>query len=523
MLWSPATGLYGDDPPASGRMRWADGYNIRWRLRRPETVGLWRPLLDPGANRLAVDVQAGGEARALCVAPRADGAQVLVGQLNRVMAMVPDPVGSSLSAGTRWTLSDITPLGISTVADGLTADLGRTRINPAWYFVVLGGAVLMGRAGVDEPVFIWDRDPSHRATPIAGSPQGAIAGFATDNGHVVLLGCQPSAGTNRALTVRWCKQGDVSVWTPASDNTARDVQLPEGSRIVGGGASSFGNMVWTDSDLWELVPRPWPVIFEPQRRARQAGLLTNLGWTEAAGRLWWVGGDLVTWVLDGSRPAAVPCPIKAQTFDALSREAAHRLYASALPEFSEVAFWLPTGSQGTIGGCATINYEEAAWSRWVLPRTAWAARSGPLRPLAVDAAGALWEHELPAVDDTPSWRNEQVEARAWSLSSCNFYPQSDQYDPVVQAFGTTRVVLDRVSRHTPGDEQAAITLRFDCHEWTAQADGSRPEWVTFYPETQHHDLRLGGRTQSFTISGQDRSHTRIGDLWLAVQPEGERA
>lgn len=522
MLWSPPPGLYGDDAPASGKMQWRDGYNIRWRLGRPETIGLWRRVLDAGGNPLQVATGTFGEARTLRVVPRTTGAQVIIGCLNRLLVATPDTVASSLSAGTRWQLHDITPADLPIISDGLGPDLGRTRVNPAWWVVPLGDAVVMGRAGVDEPVYLWGRDPSQVAVAIPGSPRGAVAAMATDNGYLVLLGCEPVVGTNSVLTVRWCSQGDVTQWDPLpSNSTAGDVLLPEGSRIVGGGSTTFGALAWTDTDLWEIAIRPYQTVFEPVRVARRAGLLGNTAWAEAGARLWWLGADNVVWSLDGNRPLPMPCPIKGTTLDTIWREAAHRTFLTGLPEHNEVAVWLPNGVDGAITGAATLNYAESmAWSRWQMPRTAMSDRCGPLRPLAIDAAGYLYEHELPAVDDTPTWQDETVERRPWSLSTCSYYASQT---PEVETMGTYRVVLDRLVRHTPGDEQAAIMMEIRSHAWTAAAAGTEREQVTWYPETQHHDVRVGGRTQDFRLWGNDRSHTRLGDVWLKVQGEGERA
>jgi len=113
-LWPDWTGV--SDPP-----RYKTGYNIRFMFGRPVTMGILRALKDVGGTQIGVDVNLYGRPNMIAVCSRGSGAQVLIGQLNKLYVAEPS-VDSTLITGTRWTLTDI--------AGGADGDQRRHRAGP---------------------------------------------------------------------------------------------------------------------------------------------------------------------------------------------------------------------------------------------------------------------------------------------------------------------------------------------------------------------------------------------------------
>lgn len=520
MLIRCPPGIFSDAPLATNGLRWASGSNMRWRNGMPETVGLYRQLRDLGGNPVVTLTGTSiGLVRSIFPTSRPSGAQVMLASRNKLYCLYPAS-GSTISTGTRWVLGDITPAGLTDQPDTILPDMGRAKIGPFWWFVEFGRDMIMGRAGVFERPYVWDRDPTHLPTQIATAPRGAVAGLCTDNAFLVLFGCEAIVSTEPAeLTVRWAKQGTYDVWTPSDVSSAGSQLLRNAGRIMGGGMTNLGPMCWTDKDLRRVnVLNDTKFFIRVETAATKCGLGGQLAWTEMGGKLWWFGSDKQLWRYEGGTPAPMACTVRQDTLDRITREGAHRVTLNGISDFDEVVIWCPTLPNHDPTVAATYNDREGCWSVLSTHRSCMSDRLGVLRPIAVALDGTVWEHESTVVDDSPSWADEVPAFRDWSLGTGHFLPPDRE--PLTSRTTPYRIVADLQRTHAPGDTSSvAVNLRM--HD-TLTDIGSPPEYEEILSRTdttRDLNVRGSGHTLTMELSGNDKAHTRIGDMWIQERQE----
>jgi hypothetical protein len=74
--------------------------------------------------------------------------------------------------------------------------------------------------------------------------------------HLIAFGAVPFGSTSTAdfdpLLIRWADQDTPGDWTPSTTNTAGDLRISRGSRIVRALPTRQEILVWTDTNLYTL-------------------------------------------------------------------------------------------------------------------------------------------------------------------------------------------------------------------------------------------------------------------------------
>jgi len=384
--------------------------------------------------------------------------------------------------------------------------------------VVLGNSIVVGRGGnLDEPPFLWDRNPAHVATALTGAPHRAVGGFKSPNNHLILLGCEDESLGWTGLTVRWANQGTVDSWASAVTSTAGAFELSAGSRIVGGGWTGFQGTVFTDTSLSQITElNDTEFFFRPSTLSNEAGLCAAKLWCENNGALWWLGHDMQVRRYRGGTPEVVPCTVGRETFDQTSRESVHRGFMHSIAAHGEIWVWCSTGSAQLPDRAAVYSDREQCWTIAKYPRAAMCDRSGPLRPLAVGEDGRLYEHEASIIDDSPSYPNDAPLARPWYLRSALVLSPVDTIENQTGYLVRLLVDLERVA--APGDEAALIDLTMTGYDWTMRNLGrKKTSLATLSSETEVTDLRIGMRSFELEFSAEDKTETRFGEIHAGVK------
>lgn len=400
-----------------GSMKAGRGLNIRWRLGQLETLGLFGPLRDLAGDPLQVPLTDNRPVRALYTLQGADRVQVLAGAANRIDLVTVNPASPG-GADTRYQVTQLGAALTPTASETLpNPTLKSTPISPVWWFAEQDRTVIGSRAGVNESLRAWDRNPANGFDPIVayepgdplGSPTGAApkkaVGGGILNGIAVLLGCDSFSGVagEEALTVRWSARRNFQLWDPTividpvtgQANISGEFQLDRGSRIIGGGQSGFGIVAWTDKAM--------TVISETNNLATvlrrdfvdgARGLLANRSWCEADGRVWWMDGGRTLNVYDGGRAQEIDNPMRRGTIDRVNEGAATRIYMAPNPEYGEILIFYPSGDATECDRAMVYNYRENAWSIWGLNRSHWYPRQGIQEAVAVDLAGVIYAHDV---------------------------------------------------------------------------------------------------------------------------------
>lgn len=490
----------------------------------------------------------------------ASGPGTLVMGLNRVDLLTPDAASTpiapifDIAASALWTLPAETPAYAATAT-----------ALPAWWAVEDYDLVIAGHIGAG-PVYAWGKDP---AVPFAvldaGAPVGAV-GAAISNRILVLLGVEGVVAGLGPLTIRWSDRFDFPEFTPSDLTLSGELVLEIGSRIVGGGMTSFGVAAWTDRVLALLNETGDNSVFAREYVRGSTGLLGPRAWCESAGEIWWLDPDWNLWRYDGGRPRMVPCPL----FDATLGPSADVSQAAwvelvSAPAYDEVWIAYRNGTAGA-GANRTLIYNHAidAWypaTFFARPErrasdlfTGFAHAAAGLPIMSAFRAGAdlyvLSMHDLPdmvddayAVFDGDSHGTAAVLCRPWGhfLETAPFVLTEDAQD---QTARSTDMHLDARVNPLPG----FVPWQFACDpcakdpspQMQVTLRGLRRGARTF--ETVHSErrpwseplpgiaCRVAGRYLQLRIEhgGADRDmpiasgRVRLGGVWMNAVQGGKR-
>lgn len=559
-------GVMSDLPWATpmGSMKAGRGLNIRWRFQQLETLGLFGPLRKLDGTALTVTLTSGQPVRAIYTAQSGAGIQILAGALNRIDLIDVDP--ASIPGGeTRYRVNQLGSALTPTVTETLpNPSLKRIVVPPVWWFAEQENVIIGQRAGVNESVRAWLRNPAAgfvelrdyaptdpSGSPSLAAPKKAVAGGIL-NRIAVLLGCVPFGGTgsgDELMSVRWSARGNFELWNPTiiidpvtgQANTAGGLQLDRGSRIVGGGFTGYGIAVWTDKAMAMLTEtNNLATVFARTYIDGGRGLLANRSWCEADGQVWWMDEARALNVFDGGRPREIPNPLRRGTIDRVNEVATARIYMAANPEYGEVTIWYPSGDSAECDRALVYNYREEAWSVWGLNRTHWYQRQGIQEAVAVDLSGTVYAHDIgPACPN--AYRPDALLplgpgtncGAGQAVGATNLSPITAfaEYGPMVtneagdQTYSGTRLTMSWLPLPAIGAESDEVKVTLMGFRDASVRDTRFEEEQDWTQSDTVKDYRVGGRSVSIRLEFNDiKTVYRLGyvDMTFGKSDGGER-
>jgi len=544
------------DKPLVSAAPWVwRAYNIRVRAGAVETLGLFGPLRDVDGNQLELTVGSSAYRRVFTT-PSIDTGQILFASADAIELAEYDAT-STPATGTRWLLHDVSPSSLPAVSDEITVpSAARVEIPPVWWFEDQEDLVVGQRAdvGIDVP-HVWNRNPLNTFEPITPSrhpndpnwpsppdvgdapdpaptpvPTGACAGGIM-NRILVLLGASSFTDPDpmRQMTVRWSDRSDFGQWTPSDITISGEMQLDGGSRIVGGGVTGFGVMVWTDKRMALLTETFDPnSVFSRSYIDGGRGMLANQAWCEADGQIFWMDESRSLNVFDGGRPRQLINDNRYASIERLSNAQSARLYIEPNQEYGEIIIHYPSGDSTEITAQLVYNYLFNCWYPWVLGRSGWCQRYGVIPNIGVDTAGRVWQHDLDVgladlwtLEAAPSSRDlttDDVEPVDFSIET-NLVVQAS---PNYTAWHSTRALIDHVAAPADGAIDGFSVSVIGYAEPTVNSEK--------YTETQNYemaqpyaDFRVAGKAIQLKLEGTGiKTVFRFGQIDISAAAEGER-
>ncbi|HET9159218.1 MAG TPA: hypothetical protein VFN88_01275, partial [Caulobacteraceae bacterium] len=437
----------GTELQSSGR--YFDADLVRWRAGALEPVGGWK---EKTGDRVS------GAARAIRVWPDNDGqAWVAVGTHSNLYVM--DRGGE---------VTDITPVDfVPGIADSDYSrgygddkygeyddilhvpknDYGTPRRDKAnardvtvWSLDTFGED-LVGCTADDGKIYEWTPGDAGPAAPVDGAPT-ARALVVTAERILMALGAN---GNPRALA--WSNQEDDTDWTPSTSDYAGDFVLQTAGKLMAGRRVRGGTLLLTDSDVWlaEFLGQPLVYGFEQKGGAgtgiiAQGAVATMDGEAVPAQAVWM--GQQGFFAYNGY-VQPLPCDVAGLVFSDIHRDQISKVSAFHNADFGEVTWFYPSGESLENDRYVSWNYRENWWTLGRSGVRLCGTEKGPLAyPLGVDAAGAIFEHEI---DFYHGGADPFAETGPFLIG---------EGDKVVQV---TRIIPDE---QTLGDVTAQVFLRF---------------------------------------------------------------
>jgi hypothetical protein len=232
--------------------------------------------------------------------------------------------------------------------------------------------------------------------------------------HLIAFGAVPFGSTSAAdfdpLLIRWADQDTPGDWTPTQTNTAGDLRVSRGSRIVRALPTRQEILVWTNTHLFTLQFLGTTDVFGLQEYADNISIASPRAVSSAANITYWMGQD--KFYAYTGRVETLPCTLRNHVFNNLNYGQADQIISGTNEQWNEIWWFYPTADSDYNNAYVVYNHLERIWYYGTIDRTAWL--DTPLRqnpqaantPVVVDnlgnvtiGSGLLYNHENGINDD----------------------------------------------------------------------------------------------------------------------------
>lgn len=374
------------------------------------------------------------------------------------------------------------------------------------------------------PIAYWDVSTATRATYLTnmGGTEVPVAAYEvmvsdTDR-HLIAFGTN-NIGSEQIdpLLIRWSSAEDATDWLPTSTNSAGDLRLGFGSRIVTARQSRAEILVWTDTSLHSMTYVGAPFIFGIQTLASSVDIIGPKAKAAVNDVVYWMGNR--SFYIYTGRVETLPCPLLDHVFGNLNLIQKDKAFAATNTAFNEVTFFYPSAGSVEVDSYVTYNYLAQVWTYGTLPRTAWLDRGLTDYPMAMGTDGYLYYHEYGTDDGStnpPSAINSYIASSPIEVPDGEHFAFINRMIPDVTFWGSApnpSVDITLTPRDYPGGPLVT-------------SDGGTVVRSTTVPVeqfTRQVQLRLRGRSVALKIaSNQVGVGWRLGVPRFEVRVDGRR-
>ena len=278
--------------------------------------------------------------------------------------------------------------------------------------------------------------------------------------HLIAFGAVPYGSTSAAdfdpMLIRWASQDSPGDWTPTSLNTAGDLRVSRGSKIVRALPTRQEILVWTDSHLYTLQFLGTTDVFALQEYADNISVASARAMTTAANITYWMGQD--KFYAYTGRVETLPCTLRNHVFNNINLDQADQIICGTNEQWNEVWWFYPTADSNYNNAYVVYNHLERVWYYGSMERTAWL--DTPLRQYPqgtntniTTGVGYLYNHEDGVNDDT-SPMTSYILSADFDLEDGDKFVLTRRIIPDVSFDGSTatspQVTLTLKPRNFPG-------------------------------------------------------------------------
>ena len=279
--------------------------------------------------------------------------------------------------------------------------------------------------------------------------------------HLVAFGAVPFGSTNSddfdPMLIRWADQDTPGDWTPSATNTAGDLRVSRGSRIVRALPSRQEILVWTDSHLYTLQFLGTTDVFGLQEYADNISIISSRAVTTAANITYWMGQD--KFYAYTGRVETLPCTLRNHVFQDINISQADQVICGTNEQWNEVWWFYPTGEADYNNAYVVYNHLERIWYYGTIERTAWLDTAlrrypqGANTPLSDFSMGQAYNHE-DGIDDDADAMVSYIQSSDFDLADGDQFMLCRRIIPDVGFNGSTannaEVTMQIRSRNFPG-------------------------------------------------------------------------
>ena len=347
--------------------------------------------------------------------------------------------------------------------------------------------------------------------------------------HLVAFGAVPFGSTNAAdfdpMLIRWADQDTPGDWTPSQTNTAGDLRVSRGSRIVRAMPTRQEILVWTDTNLYTLQFLGTLDVFGLQEYADNISVASPRAMASAANITYWMGQD--KFYAYTGRVETLPCTLRDHVFNNINMEQSDQIVCGTNEQWNEIWWFYPTADSDYNNAYVIYNHLERIWYYGYVDRTAWL--DTPLRhfpqaantPVTVSGTtvttgnGYVYNHE-DGLDDDGAPMVSYIQSSDFDLDDGDRFMLIRRILPDVDFVGSTtsnpEVTLQVRPRNFPGS-----AFNSD------PADTQRVIQTSANRYTDQVFMRARARQMAFKIRSENLGvQWQLGAPRLDARPDGTR-
>jgi hypothetical protein len=382
---------------------------------------------------------------------------------------------------------------------------------------------------VNGGIYYWDKTAGLGTRAVAlsdlpgasGAPTIATAVFVSDvDRHVIAFGCDPltDIGTQDPLLIRFSNQESVTDWTPTALNTAGDLRLGSGSKIITAVETRQQILIFTDVSLHAMQYLGPPFTFGISMISENITIRSPLAVAAVDDTVYWMGKNEF-YVYNGA-VQVLPCSVRDYVFSDFNFAQAEKCAAGVNSSFSEVWWFYPSANSDNNDRYVVYNYQLNLWFYGNLTRTAWVDRGVDENPVAAARDGYLYNHET-GFDDGSA--NPALPIEAYIESSQVDIGDGDRFVFVTKLIPD--VTFRNSSAQTPSVVMTLKARNFPGGVYL-QSDASAVDKTASVPVEQFTNqvlVRLRGRSVALRIeSGGEGVGWRLGSPRIDIRADGRR-
>ena len=379
-------------------------------------------------------------------------------------------------------------------------------------------------------IYYWDASAvtplTTRAVPLSSlagasnTPTVAAKVIVSDvDRHVIAFGANPlGSSVQDPLLIRFSDQENAADWTPSTTNTAGDLLIGSGSRIVMALETRQQILVFTDASLHVMQYLGPPFTFGINMISENVTIASPNSAIAIEDNVFWMGNN--EFYTYGGAVQKLPCTVRDYVFSDFNQNQSEKVFAASNTSFSEVWWYYPSANSENVDRYVVYNYQQNIWYYGTLARGAWIDRGVEQNPIAAGLDGYLYTHENGFDDGS---QNPATAISAYIESS-----QFDIGDGNNFSF-VSRIIPDVTFRNsTEGSPSVNFTMKarnFPGGNYLQEDDSTVTKTATVPVEqfTNQANIRLRGRSMALRVESSEVGMTwRLGSPRMDVRQDGRR-
>jgi hypothetical protein len=389
----------------------------------------------------------------------------------------------------------------------------------------------------DEGVYYWDASLTNalenravKLSSLSGArscPTKARKIIVSDiDRHVIAFGADGLGGINDAegngvqdpLLIRFSDQENAADWFPTAENTAGDLTIGSGSKIITAIETRQQMLVFTDVSLYSMQYIGPPFTFGINMISENITIRGPLAAIAVDDQVYWMGNNEF-YVYNGT-VQRLPCTVRDYVFSDFNDLQGDKCFASVNSAFGEIWWFYPSGDSDNIDRYVVFNYQQNLWYIGTLDRSFWIDRGVFNLPIAAGLDGYLYNHETGFDDGSnnpPTGISAYIESSQFDIGDGDRFSFVSRLIPDVTFRDSTAsppsVNFTLKARNFPGG--AYLQDNSKVVEKTAS--------VPVEQFTQDAHVRLRGRSIALRVDSDGAGTTwRLGSPRIDVRGDGRR-